>query len=204
MLLDKLKNYSIVLASQSPRRSELLSGLGIVFEVDWKKTNETLLMSNFTQPQLVEYLAWQKAQAVANKYNLTKTFVIGGDTIVCLNDEIIGKPKDRSEAIDTLRLLSAKQHHVVSGVCILHRGFVMCNHDVAEVYFKQLSDEEIMYYVDTYHPFDKAGSYGIQEWIGYQSIERINGSFYSVMGLPTHLLWNMLEEIMSNKKDDEN
>jgi len=199
MLLDRLKKYSIVLASQSPRRKELLSGLGIVFEVNWKDTNESPSM-DFTSCQLVEYLAWQKAQAVANQYDLRKTIIIGGDTVVCLDNNIMGKPTDKSDAIHILQQLSGKKHLVISGLCILHKGLVLCNHDITEVYFKPLTNEEITYYVDSYQPFDKAGSYGIQEWIGYQAIERINGSFYNVMGLPTHLLWNMLEEITNSSQ----
>lgn len=193
MLLDKLKNYSIVLASQSPRRKELLSNLGIVFEVNWEETDENPSI-NFTPCELVEYLACQKAEAVAKQYNLEETIVIGGDTIVCIDNIIMGKPKDKADAIRILQQLSGKKHLVISGLCILHKGLVLCNHDITEVYFKPLSKEEIIYYIDYFQPFDKAGAYGIQEWIGHQAIERINGSFYNVMGLPTHLLWSMLEE----------
>jgi len=192
MLLDKLRNYTVVLASKSPRRHQLLAGLGIDFEVHCAEVDECLSMDNFSPAQLVEYLSRQKAHAVAEKYDLGKTIIIGGDTLVCLDDKIIGKPSNKSEAIHILQQLSSKKHTVVSGLCILHKDLVLCNHDVTEVYFKLLKDDEIMYYIDTYHPFDKAGAYGIQEWIGYHAIERINGSFYNVMGLPTHLLWEML------------
>ena len=196
MLLDKLKNYTVVLASQSPRRRELLFGLGIDFEVNWKETDENLSINNFAPPKLVEYLSQQKAQAVADKYDMTKTIIISSDTVVCLGDKIIGKPNNKSEAINILRQLSSKKHIVVSGLCILHKDLILCNHDITEVYFKSLTDEEIIYYVNSYQPFDKAGAYGIQEWIGYHAIERINGSFYNVMGLPTHLLWKMIEKII--------
>jgi septum formation protein len=194
MLLDKLKNYTVVLASQSPRRKELLAGLGIDFEVNWVETNETL-SADLTPFQLVERLARQKAEAVANQYNLKETIIIGGDTIVCIDDIVLGKPADRADAIQMLQQLSGKKHLVISGLCILHKEKTICNHDITEVYVKPLSNEEITYYVDTYRPFDKAGSYGIQEWIGYQAINRINGSFYNVMGLPTHLLRVMLTQI---------
>ena len=195
MLLNRLKNYSIVLASQSPRRKELLERLGITFEINWISTNEILCM-DLTPSEMVEDLARQKAEAVENQYDLTKTIIIGGDTIVCLDDIIMGKPSCKSEAVQMLQLLSGKKHLVISGLCVLHNEQSICNHDITEVYVKSLSDEEINYYIDFYHPFDKAGAYGIQEWIGYQAIERINGSFYNVMGLPTHLLWNMLEKII--------
>ena len=194
MLVDKLKNYTLVLASQSPRRKELLAGLGFVFEVNWVETNE-ILSADLTPCQMVESLARKKVEAVANQYNLNKTIIIGGDTIVCIDDIILGKPADRSEAIQMLQQLSGKKHLVISGLCVIHKEQNFCNHDITKVYVKPLINEEIAYYVDTYRPFDKAGSYGIQEWIGYQAINQINGSFYNVMGLPTHLLWEMLSQI---------
>ncbi len=198
MLLDDLKDYSIVLASQSPRRKELLSGLGITFEVNWIETNE-ILSVDLLPCQLVEHLAEQKAQAIANQYDSRKAIVIGGDTVVCVDNTILGKPVDRQDAMNMLRQLSGRKHLVISGLCVLHKERILCEHDITEVYFKSLTDEEINYYVDFYHPFDKAGAYGIQEWIGYQAIERINGSFYNVMGLPTHVLWKMLREVTGNK-----
>jgi septum formation protein len=195
MLLNKLKNYTVILASQSPRRKELLAGLGLTFEVNWVETNETL-SSDLTPCQIVEQLARQKAEIVANQYDLTKTIVIGGDTIVCIDNIILGKPTDKQDTIQMLQQLSGKKHLVISGLCVIHNGQTLCNHDVTEVYVKQLTIEEIMFYVDSYRPFDKAGGYGIQEWFGYQSISRINGSFYNVMGLPTHLLWEILCRVM--------
>ena len=191
MLLDKLKNYTIVLASQSPRRKELLDGLGLTFEVNWIETNETL-SADLTPCQMVEQLAKQKAEIIANQYDMTKTIVIGGDTIVCIDDTILGKPTDRQNAIEMLQQLSGRKHLVISGLCVIHNGQTICNHDTTEVFVKPLTTEEIVFYVDSFRPFDKAGGYGIQEWFGYQSISRINGSFYNVMGLPTHLLWEML------------
>jgi len=191
MLLDKLKDYTIVLASQSPRRKELLAGLGLTFEVNWIEINETV-SANLTPNQLVEQLARQKATAVTPQYDLTKSIIIGGDTIVCIDNTILGKPTDRQHAIEMLQQLSGRQHLVISGLCVIHNERTNCNHDVTEVFVKPLTTKEIIYYVDSYQPLDKAGGYGIQEWIGYQAINRINGSFYNVMGLPTHLLWEML------------
>jgi septum formation protein len=195
MLLDKLKNYTLVLASQSPRRRELLAGLGLTFEVNWIETNETLSV-DLMPCQMVEQLARQKAEIVANQYDLTKSIVIGGDTIVCIDNVILGKPTDRQDAIQMLQHLSGRKHLVISGLCVIHNGQTLCNHDVTEVYVKPLTTEEILFYVDLYRPFDKAGGYGIQEWFGYQSVSRINGSFYNVMGLPTHLLWEMLCKVV--------
>ena len=197
MLLDKLKNYSIVLASKSPRREELLSGLGIAFEINATETNESLSM-DLPPSQMVEYLAQQKVQAVANQYDLTETIIIGGDTLVCLDNTVMGKPTDRSDAMRMLQRLSGRKHLVISGLCVLHKERILCRHDSTDVYFKSLTAEEISYYVDFYHPFDKAGAYGIQEWIGYQAVERIHGSFYNVMGLPTHLLWEMLGGVVED------
>ncbi|MDR1181454.1 MAG: Maf family nucleotide pyrophosphatase [Bacteroidales bacterium] len=194
MLLDKLKSYSIVLASQSPRRKELLSGLGIDFTIH-ENTTEEVLPQHLTPCQTVEYLAKNKVDSIAPQYDLQKTIIIGGDTVVCRGNNIMGKPSDKRHAIEMLQQLSGEKHIVISGLCVLHKKRYLCNHDQTTVYFNPLTDEEIMYYIDFYHPFDKAGAYGIQEWIGYQAIERIEGSFYNVVGLPTHLLWKMLKEI---------
>ncbi|MDR0606609.1 MAG: Maf family protein [Bacteroidales bacterium] len=194
MLLDKLKDYTIILASQSPRRKELLSELNIDFTTN-ENTISEILPCGLTPCQTVKYLAKQKAMAVISQYDLQKTIIIGGDTIVCKGNCIMGKPSGKQQAKEMLQQLSGGEHIVISGLCVLHKEHILCNHDTTTVYFKQLTEEEILYYIDTYHPFDKAGAYGIQEWIGYQAIERIEGSFYNVMGLSTHILWKMLEEI---------
>ena len=192
MLLDELKKYTIVLASQSPRRKELLEGMGLQFVVE-KPITEEVNPSNLSSFQLAEYLAMQKAKAIASLYNLEKAIIIGGDTIVCIDDLVLGKPQNEEDATNMLKQLSGKKHTVISGLCLLHKEKIICRHDVTDVYFNGLSIDEIEYYVSHYKPFDKAGSYGIQEWIGYTAIERIEGSYYNVMGLPTHLLWEMLE-----------
>jgi septum formation protein len=195
MLLDRLKDYTVVLASLSPRRKELLAGLDIDFTIDGNTAPE-ILPDGLTPCQSVEHLAKQKATSIASQYDLQKTIVIGGDTIVCKEDAIMGKPVTKQHAKEMLKQLSGSKHVVISGLCVLHKALCLCEHDTTTVYFNPLSDEEITYYIDTYHPLDKAGAYGIQEWIGYQAIERIEGSFYNVMGLPTHVLWQMLKEIM--------
>ena len=193
MLLDRLKKYTIVLASQSPRRKELLEGMGLQFVVEKPVTDEKN-PSKFSSIQLVEYLSIEKAKAVSPLYNLENTIVIGGDTIVCIDDIVMGKPKDKGEAKNMLKQLSGKKHTVISGLCLIHKHKIVYNHDISHVYFKELSSEEIDYYIEKHQPFDKAGAYGIQEWIGYVGISKIEGSYYNVMGLPTHLLWKMLAD----------
>jgi septum formation protein len=202
MLLDRLKEYSIVLASQSPRRRELLAGLGLRFEIDGSEIPE-ILPADVSPCLIVEDLARQKTEAIAGRYNLQKTIIIGGDTLVCLDNHIMGKPAGRKEAITMLHELSGRKHTVVSGLCLIHKNRCLCKHDCTLVYFKPLTHEEITYYVDSFQPFDKAGAYGIQEWIGYQAIKYIEGSFYTVVGLPTHLVWTMLEEIMCEVDNPE-
>ena len=195
MLLNKLKEYTIVLASQSPRRKELLKGMGLNFVIEKPVTNEKN-PSKLSSVQLVEYLALQKAKAVSSLYDLENSIVIGGDTIVCMDDIVMGKPKTKEDAGNMLNQLSGKKHIVISGLCLIHKHKIAYDHDITHVCFNELSSKEIDYYIKKYEPFDKAGAYGIQEWIGYIGINRIEGSYYNVMGLPTHLLWNMLEEVL--------
>ena len=196
MLLDSLKELTIVLASRSPRRKELLEGMRLQFVVE-KPVTEENNPSNLAPVQLAEHLAMQKAKAISAQYNPDNAIIIGGDTIVCVGDSVLGKPKDAEDAKNMLKQLSGKKHTVISGLCLLHKDKMNCRHDVTDVYFKNLSNDEIKYYISNYKPFDKAGAYGIQEWIGYTAIDRIEGSYYNVMGLPTHLLWKMLEEIVN-------
>lgn len=195
-LLDILKNYKIVLASKSPRRQELLSDMGLQFTVCDSFVDETIPPDTSIY-ETAKFLARQKAEAVFELYrNQENIIVIGGDTIVTYKGEIMGKPLDRSDAIRMLKILSGKQHSVISGLCIIVNGKVYCDCDEAMVRFSELSDDELIYYIDNYAPYDKAGAYGIQEWIGYRGMERIEGSFFTVMGLPTHLLWEMLKKYL--------
>lgn len=195
MLVNDLRKYSLVLASQSPRRKKLLEGMRLPFVVE-KPITEEKNLSNLAPVQLAEHLANQKAEAISPLYDLENAIIIGGDTIVCIDDLVLGKPKDEEDAKNMLKQLSGKKHTVISGLCLLHKEKTICRHDVTDVYFRDLSIDEIEYYVSDYKPFDKAGAYGIQEWIGYTAINRIEGSYYNVMGLPTHLLWKMLEEVL--------
>ena len=197
MLLDKLKEYSVVLASKSPRRQELLRGMGVEFAVCPSDARE-MILPQWNPDEVVRQLASQKADEVYDRLvpeSEKQLLVIGGDTIVVADGRVLGKPHDTEEAARMLRLLSGRIHRVYSGICIRTASEKLVDHDVAEVTFAPLSDDDISYYVERYHPLDKAGSYGVQEWIGYRGISRLEGSFYNVMGLPTHLLWNMLEHL---------
>jgi len=171
-----------ILASASPRRKQLLEWAEIDFEIIVEHTDE-FYPSNLLPDEVAVYIAAQKAKAVNKKRVGTKT-IIAADTIVVLNNEIIGKPKSREDAISILTKLSGQIHQVITGVAILTEAKEDCFSDVTEVEFHTLSQQEIEFYVDKYKPYDKAGAYAIQEWIGVIGIKRINGDFYNVMGLP--------------------
>ena len=194
MLLEKLKQYPIVLASQSPRRKELLAGMGLHFTVHESNLSEDIPVG-ISLEKVAEYFACRKAEDVS-QYYMSNTIVISGDTTVLLENELLEKPQNKEDAFDMLKQLSEKTHRVISAVCVVHNSKILVYTDIAKVSFNKLREEEINFYIDKYAPFDKAGSYGIQEWIGYIGVNRIEGSFYTVMGLPTHLLWDMLKQIV--------
>ena len=194
MLLDILKNYKVYLCSKSPRRHELLAGMGIDFE--YLPTNVVEKHPDTDNPvEVAEYLSQLKLSPVKMEDYPKNTIFIACDTIVVLGNEILEKPKDEADAMTMIRELSSKSHTVISGLTVATPERSITSHRKTEVRFSQLSDEEIRYYVQQYKPYDKAGAYGVQEWIGYIGIEAINGSFYNVMGLPTKLLWEMLGKI---------
>ncbi len=188
-----LENYHIILASNSPRRKELLKGLDLDFEVKTIPGLEESYPSNLKAGDIPLYLAKQKADAYQSIMD-EKTLLITADTIVWLDNQVLGKPKSREDAVDMLHSLSGKTHQVYTGVCVKTQAknfsFVSCS----DVKFSTLTNEEIEYYVDKYRPFDKAGSYGVQEWIGYIAVESITGSFYNIMGLPVQKLYTLLKE----------
>jgi len=194
MLLETLNRFQIVLASRSPRRQELLSKMGLKFTVHQSTIDENIPVS-VPLEKVAEYFARRKAEDVAKHYNTGKIIVIGGDTTVLLENELLEKPQNKEEAIEMLKHLSEKTHSVISAICVVHKNKTLVYSDTAKVSFDKLKDDEIHFYIDKYAPFDKAGGYGIQEWIGYIGINSIEGSFYTVMGFPTHLLWNMLKKI---------
>lgn len=172
----------IVLASQSPRRKQLLEWAEIDFEVVVRPTDESYPL-DFSVDQIAIHIAKNKALAVKNEFG-DERIILAADTIVVLKQEIIGKPKDREDAIAILSKLSGQKHEVITGVVILRGELEISFADITEVCFHPLTKTQIEFYVDKYKPYDKAGAYAIQEWIGVIGIERINGDFYNVMGLP--------------------
>ena len=195
LLKDKLQNYRVLLASKSPRRRQLLEGCGIAFEIADGREAEEVYPSTLPTEQVAEYLSGLKSDAYADVL-ATEDLLITADTVVIAGGEILGKPVDRADAVRMLRLLSGCEHKVITGVTlrtVAKKESFSCE---SRVRFRGLTDEEIEYYIDTYRPYDKAGAYGIQEWIGYVAIEAIEGSFYNVMGLPVQALYVRLGEFL--------
>lgn len=189
----------VVLASQSPRRKQLLEWAEVPFEIIVRSTDESY-PPGLSTPLIPVHIARQKALAVRDceeykRYNAGTT-IVAADTVVVLDDVIIGKPKDREEAIDILSMLSDRKHLVITGVVILHEGEEIAFSDMTEVWFHPITTAEIAFYVDKYKPFDKAGAYAIQEWIGVTGIKRINGDFYNVMGLPVSRVVQILNGLI--------
>lgn len=195
MLLDTLRNYRIYLASQSPRRRDLLKGMGIGFEVVETHVSEDY-DPGMAPEEIVCHLSRLKLSPLDVSARPSGTLFIACDTIVASGGRVLGKPKGAEEAKAMLRSLSGHAHTVFSGVTVATPGRMLTDYRTSEVRFARLEEPEIEYYVQQYMPFDKAGAYGVQEWIGYVGIERIEGSVYNVMGLPTQLLWNMLGAIV--------
>ena len=187
-----LKN-KIFLASKSPRRNELLRGMGFDFEVMPTNVKESY-PTGLSPAEVAEYLSALTLSTIDFRKVPAESLFIACDTIVVVGDEILGKPKDEEDAYRMLRLLSGREHEVISGLTVMTEQKKLTKHRTTRVKFRELSDEEIHYYIENYKPFDKAGAYGVQEWIGYVGIEYIDGSYYDVMGLPTQLLWQMLSE----------
>lgn len=191
-MLDNLKKYNIVLASNSPRRKELLAGLGISFDVRViKDIDESYPADSLNAHDVPLYIAAKKADG-NHPYMKADDLLITADTVVIADGEILGKPVDEAEACLMLRKLSGKTHSVVTGVCLttadIQRRFAVST----DVTFKKLTEEEIDYYVSTFRPLDKAGAYGIQEWIGYIGVTALNGSYFNVVGLPVQRIYNEL------------
>ncbi|MCH3924614.1 MAG: Maf family nucleotide pyrophosphatase [Bacteroidales bacterium] len=195
--LHNLLSYNIILNSLSPRRKQLLENMGFNVIVEKIKIDEDY-PKNLIAEKIPQYLAEKKANSY-NKPLLDKQILIACDTVVIVEDKILGKPKDFLMAQQMLSSLSNKWHKVVSGCCIKTKDKNLSFKEQTLVKFKRLSEEEINYYINKYSPFDKAGSYGIQEWIGEIGIERIEGDFYNVMGLPTQRLYDEMIKITSNE-----
>ena len=192
-MLSNLENYDIILGSQSPRRQELMQGLNLKFKVFIIDVDETY-PQNLKREEIPVFIARKKADAYKDILK-DNSLLITADTIVWLDGNVFGKPKDEEDAIKILKQLSGKIHQVITGVCITTIKKSTVFDVITDVKFASFSDEEIKYYVENYKPFDKAGAYGIQEWIGFAGIESVNGSYYNVMGLPIQRLYNELKKI---------
>lgn len=195
LLHDKLKNYRLILASQSPRRRQLLSDAGIEFTLADRFECDETYPQDMPAEDVAEYLSRLKSDAYPEPL-AEGDILLTADTVVIANNRVLGKPSDRAEAIEMISLLSGCDHEVITG-CTLRTATRQRSFSVrSKVHFRALDREEIEYYVDCYRPFDKAGAYGIQEWIGYVGIEGIEGSFYNVMGLPVQRLYSILKEFI--------
>lgn len=192
MMLKNLDKYQVILASNSPRRRELLSGLDIDYTVRVMDDIDESYPDNLPCADIPCYIARKKAEAYKQQMRQDE-LIITADTVVCVGDTILGKPKDADDAAAMLRLLSGKTHQVITGVTLLTSEQEKTFSVVSDVTFDDLCDEEIAYYVAKYRPFDKAGAYGIQEWIGYVGVTSLKGSYFNVMGLPVQRLYNELK-----------
>ena len=195
LLHDKLKEYRLILASQSPRRRQLLADAGIEFELAPRFECEESFPDDMPADEVAEYLSRLKSEAYPESL-AEQDILLTADTVVIAQSRILGKPADRAEAIAMISMLSGCEHDVVTGVTLRTAAHTHSFSVKSEVRFRALDEEEIAYYVDTYRPFDKAGAYGIQEWIGYVGIESLDGSFYNVMGLPVQRLYCELKEMV--------
>ena len=189
MLKKHLKNYNIILASGSPRRQQFLKDLNLDFSIQLKEVEE-IYPPHLKGKEITDFLAELKSNAFTN---LKKNdILITSDTIVWLDNKAIGKPKNKQEAITIFKEISGKKHQVYTSICIKTSTDIKIINDKTDVYFKDLNDDEINYYLDNFQPYDKAGGYGIQDWIGLIGVEKIDGSYFNVMGLPVHKLYTEL------------
>lgn len=196
MLSEKFKHINIILASGSPRRQELFKELGVDFTIKVKPINEVYPL-NLKEEEITNYLAELKAKAFEPELN-ENDLIITSDTIVWLNKKALEKPKNKKEAICMLQELSGRSHKVITSICLKSKYNQKIFFDITNVYFKELADDEITFYVENYKPYEKAGAYGIQEWIGFIGVTKIEGSYFNVMGFPVHKLY----EEMKNFKFD--
>ena len=189
---DNLKKYSIILASGSPRRKELLSSIGIDYKVKVINGIDENYPANMKATDIPQFISRKKATAY--KHDMSDgDLIITADTVVAVGDDILGKPKDKAEAVKMLNLLSGRKHQVITGVTVMTNSREETFATVSNVSVAKLSGEEIDYYIEKYKPYDKAGAYGIQEWIGMIGVTEIEGSFFNVMGLPVQRLYTLLK-----------
>ena len=194
-LYNKIKEYKLILASKSPRRQFLLKEMGLSFDVVVPQDVDEVYPFTLKPIEVPVFLAELKANAFGSID--ASTIVITADTIVHLDGKILGKPADYNEAFEMIRSLSGREHQVYTGVCIRVGEALHSFVDESRVFFAKLTDDEIKYYIENYNPYDKAGAYGAQEWIGYVGIERIEGSYFNVMGLPVQRLYEEISKMLS-------
>lgn len=192
MLKEKLQEYNIILASGSPRRQQFFKDLDIDFTIQLKEVEE-IYPPKLKGSEITDYLADLKSKAFTNLSE--NDILITSDTIVWLDNIALGKPKNKEEAFHMLRSLSGKKHEVITSVSIKNKNFQTIINDTTVVSFREITDEEINYYIKNYKPFDKAGAYGIQEWIGFVAIDKLEGSYFNVVGLPVHRLYKELMKL---------
>ncbi|MFC2117973.1 Maf family nucleotide pyrophosphatase [Bacteroidota bacterium] len=198
MIFQAIKKYHIILASNSPRRKRLLEDLGIDFKLIKQDNVDENVPASILTENVAEYLAVKKSELL----NITDNEIcITADTVVCLGEKILNKPKDYNDAIQMLESLSGRQHVVITGVCIKSAYNMYSFSSLTKVWFGNLNSEEIEYYVGKYKPYDKAGAYGIQEWIGYIGVEKIEGSYFNVMGLPVQKLYTELNNFIEKENN---
>lgn len=193
-MLDNLKKYKVILASNSPRRKELLAGLGVDYEVRTLPDVDESYPETLQGADIPLYIAKEKADAYVAMMQPGE-LMITADTIVWLDGQVLGKPIDREDALRMLRTMSGRSHEVFTGVCITTTEWQRSFTAQTEVRFATLSEDEIAYYVDRFQPMDKAGAYGVQEWIGFIGVENISGSYYNIMGLPVQKLYRELLKV---------
>lgn len=195
MIADQFKDYKIILASRSPRRQQLLHELGLKFDVVIKEYNE-VYPEGLNGEQIACYVAHNKAKSFINEIS-DNEIVIAADTIVWCNDQVLGKPVNRADAISILKEISGKTHEVITGVSLLSRTKELTFSESTKVTFEVLTLDEINYYIDEFKPYDKAGAYGIQEWIGIIACSHIDGSYFNVVGLPVQRLYKELQNFIN-------
>ena len=193
MLKNKLQNYHLVLASGSPRRQQFFKDLDLNFEIRLKDIEE-IYPPELKAEEITNYLAELKASAFEGELQANE-IIITSDTIVWHNNKALGKPKDEQDAFDILKSLSNSTHEVITSVCFKTNSKTTLLHEITKVTFNELSDEAIRYYIKKYKPFDKAGAYGIQEWIGFVGVSKIEGSYANVMGMPTDKVYEYLSNL---------
>jgi septum formation protein len=194
MIIDKLNDFNLILASRSPRRQQLLRELGLKFDVVIKEYEE-IYPEGLNGEEIARYVAHEKVASFKNGIS-DNEIIIAADTIVWCNNKVLGKPVDHEDAERFLKEISGNTHEVITGVSLLSKSKELTFSDSTKVTFEVLSEEEICYYIDKYSPFDKAGAYGIQEWIGIIACSHIDGSYFNVVGLPVHRLFKELQDFI--------